>query len=563
MGVMMKKLKEEIDQTNAESANMDHVYAQIKHINYIYETLFPDHTLEIHAWWEKTGVTTPAVHEQTAYYWANMFVPSYIGRYIIGSGTLATKQVHVTIPSVAQTNAATDKQIAWEARPSLFRAFHRYTPLLAEDLKYLVERRRATKMVSKNKFLKLPFGTGVLTLPVEARDTLKDPAVLIGFHWLSYGGAEKLAFDTVDWALEQGLRVIVVADVKGPQPLIDKLPDDPRVTVLRMDCYVPRNLMSAFLVALIARENIVLTHNHHCTALYEALPAMRARHPDVVHIDSLHIVEHLNGGYPRISGVWSNFLDYHHVISTDLKGFYRKNFRVNRKAILGRLLDDAQREATPQPLRIMAGQKSVRVIFVGRMMHQKRPVLVVDIFRKLARWGQKNGVAFQFDLVGEGPYRAAIDALVTVYGLRDCIRFHDAGNDIPALLAQSDILILPSANEGLALVCYEAIEQGCVPISSDVGAQAELMPDALLVPWAPRRAVKYTVAVVKRLLSDQEHVLDMQIQLHARFAKLAAEPSAKDVISALYAKAKDTAQTATKVTPNPKAAKPAKSPKTG
>lgn len=560
---MMKKLKEEIDQTNADSANLDHVYAQIEHINYIYETLFPDHTLEVHAWWEKTGVTTPAVHEKTAHYWANMFVPSYIGQYIIGSETLATKQVHVTIPSMAQTNAATDKQIAWEARPALFKALHRYAPLLAEDLKYLVERRRAAKMARKYKLVKLPFGTGVLAPPAEARDTSKDPAVLIGFHWLSYGGAEKLAFDTVEWALEQGLRVIVVADVKGPQPLIDKLPDDPRVTVLRMDCYVPRDLMSAFLVALVARENIVLTHNHHCTALYEALPAMRARHPDVVHIDSLHIVEHANGGYPRISGVWSNFLDYHHVISTDLKEFFRKNFRVNRKAILGRLLDDAQREATPKPLRIMAGQKSVRVIFVGRMMHQKRPILVIEIFRKLARWGQKNGVAFQFDLVGEGPYRAAIEALMIAYGLRDCIRFHDAGADVSALLSQSDILVLPSTNEGLALVCYEAIEQGCVPISSDVGAQAELMPDALLVPWAPRRAVKNTVAVVKRLLSDQEYVLDMQAQLHARFAKLAAEPSAKDVISALYAKVRDTAQTVTKVTIDSKAAERAKPSKKG
>jgi glycosyltransferase involved in cell wall biosynthesis len=403
----------------------------------------------------------------------------------------------------------------------------------------------------------------VLAQSTEARDTSKDPAVLIGFHWLSYGGAEKLAFDTVDWALEHGLRVIVVADVNGPQPLIDKLPDDPRVTVLRMDCYVPRDLMSAFLVALIGRENIVLTHNHHCTALYEALPAMRARCPNVVHIDSLHIVEHANGGYPRISGVWSNFLDYHHVISTDLKEFYRKNFRVNRKVILGRLLDDTQREATPQPLRIMAGQKTVRVIFVGRMMHQKRPILVVEIFRKLARWGQENGVVFQFDLVGEGPYRAAIDALVTAHGLRDCMRFHDAGTDVSALLAQSDILILPSTNEGLALVCYEAIEQGCVPISSDVGAQSELMPEALLVPWAPRRAVKDTVAAVKRLLSDPAHVLDMQTQLHARFAKLATEPSAKDVISALYVKAKNTELTMTNVAINPKVTQLAKPPKKG
>jgi glycosyltransferase involved in cell wall biosynthesis len=41
-------------------------------------------------------------------------------------------------------------------------------------------------------------------------------------------------------------------------------------------------------------------------------------------------------------------------------------------------------------------------------------------------------------------------------------------NDVPELLRQSDILVLPSIEEGFGLVCTEAMASGCVPLVSDV-----------------------------------------------------------------------------------------------
>jgi glycosyltransferase involved in cell wall biosynthesis len=40
-------------------------------------------------------------------------------------------------------------------------------------------------------------------------------------------------------------------------------------------------------------------------------------------------------------------------------------------------------------------------------------------------------------------------------------------NDIPELMRKSDLLVLPSIEEGYALVCAEAIGSGCVPVVSD------------------------------------------------------------------------------------------------
>jgi len=40
-------------------------------------------------------------------------------------------------------------------------------------------------------------------------------------------------------------------------------------------------------------------------------------------------------------------------------------------------------------------------------------------------------------------------------------------NDVPELMRQSDILLMPSIEEGFGLVCVEAIGSGCVPLVSD------------------------------------------------------------------------------------------------
>ena len=41
-------------------------------------------------------------------------------------------------------------------------------------------------------------------------------------------------------------------------------------------------------------------------------------------------------------------------------------------------------------------------------------------------------------------------------------------NDVPELMRNSDILVLPSVEEGFPLVCAEAMGTGCVPVVSDV-----------------------------------------------------------------------------------------------
>jgi glycosyltransferase involved in cell wall biosynthesis len=53
-------------------------------------------------------------------------------------------------------------------------------------------------------------------------------------------------------------------------------------------------------------------------------------------------------------------------------------------------------------------------------------------------------------------------------------------NDVPELMRRSDILLLPSIEEGSALVCMEAVGSGCVPLVSDVCDAVHVDENALV-----------------------------------------------------------------------------------
>ena len=410
----------------------------------------------------------------------------------------------------------------------------RAAPVLFEEAKYRYEMRLKGQRRRRHEF------TPVRRVPArlqdaapDSRDTSRPPAILIGFHWLETGGAEKLAFDCVHWARAAGLRVIVIADKPAPQRLAARLPEDPEVEFLRLDAYLPHGRLFEVLAALVRTENVRAIHIHHHLRLYDNLLKLKALFPDLQVIDSTHIVEHRDGGFPRTSGVWTRYIDHHHVISHDLRSFYLDEFNVSQKVRLGRMLAPDAAAVDPV-LRLEAGQKRLRLAFVGRMVHQKRAPLVVEITRRLSKWARKAGIELQVDMVGTGAYLDVVRAMIRRAGLGGTITLHAPDADVPAILGRADILLLPSGNEGLALVCYEAIENGALPISTDVGGQRELVPAGLLVPPAPLRCISDTVARVQRLMGDPAFLADCKTQALARYRELRRDATAQEVVGALY-----------------------------
>lgn len=520
-------------------AEIDRLRQEQAEIIRIYRRLYPDDDLEMIFWQGNDPAWgNPRITEGAASFQAADFAAAYLGRHrsLSGRPGARLRTIRIEIPRPPRPDEMKNTDAPWQPMRGLGRLF-RLWPMAYEHIRYRAEIRRRRLCRSRHPHEALPLNRGSVALPPlagdEGPDMSKRPAILIGFHWLEVGGAEKLAFDCVDWALAAGLRVFVIASVRSIQRLADRLPDHPDLRFIRLDRYLPQGHWPQFLQQLARDENIRLVHVHHCEPLYASLAHLRATAPWVKVVDSTHIVEYANGGYVRISGVWSNYIDHHHVISRQLVDYYRDVFHVMHKVLLGRMLPRQDRAALP-PLNMQPGQKQLRVAFIGRMYYQKRPVVLVAALRALDRWARAKGVELKATIVGEGPFDPTVQALLRRHGLADRAEIQPANADIPGLLGNSDILLLPSNNEGLALVCYEAIQHGCIPISTDVGSQGEIVPPDLLVPLEPFATVRETVKAVDRLWRDADFLARQQGELHERFANIASDPTAEEILMPIY-----------------------------
>lgn len=106
------------------------------------------------------------------------------------------------------------------------------------------------------------------------------------------------------------------------------------------------------------------------------------------------------------------------------------------------------------------------LIVVARFVQQKDHELLLYALKGVTgKW--------RLLLAGDGPKRAKLEDLVLKLGLQNRVEFTGDRNDIPFILAQSDLFILPSKWEGLPLSVLEAMRAGLPVIASDVGGVNE------------------------------------------------------------------------------------------
>ncbi len=93
------------------------------------------------------------------------------------------------------------------------------------------------------------------------------------------------------------------------------------------------------------------------------------------------------------------------------------------------------------------------ILFAGRLAPQKAVhdlLAAVDILQHVMP-------ALRTVIVGDGPLRESLEALSHDFGLRNAVKFLGHREDVPRLLAASDLLVLPSLYEGLPNVVLEAM----------------------------------------------------------------------------------------------------------
>ncbi len=271
-------------------------------------------------------------------------------------------------------------------------------------------------------------------------------------------------------------------------------------------------------------------------------PAVRAARPDIVHLweepfsfiafQSILLVERLAPGVPIL---FSSSDD----LSSDFRYPYRPSWlyaRIERfthrrcagATIVNRRVADvlrskgfegplelvphgldpsryarlAERERRPSPVE---GTRRATIGFVGKLQHQKGIDLLL---RAVASLGSNAGAhAPRLELLGEGPEEAELRALAMELGLGDRVRFRPSvpHADVPSILSEMDVLVLPSrqvrgSREHFGRVLIEGMAAGCAVVGSTSGAIPEVIGDAGLT--FTEEDAEELAGVLRRLLEE-------------------------------------------------------------
>ncbi|MFJ7933467.1 N-acetyl-alpha-D-glucosaminyl L-malate synthase BshA [Sporosarcina sp. NPDC096371] len=168
--------------------------------------------------------------------------------------------------------------------------------------------------------------------------------------------------------------------------------------------------------------------------------------------------------------------------------------------------EDKYRPVDPGTLKSDLGisQDEKVIIHISNFRAVKRIPDIIESFRLVTQ-----EVDAKLLMVGDGPERTEMEELVRQLGLQEDVIFTGKRDDLPELLAISDLAFLLSEKEAFGLVLLEALACGVPSVATAIGGIPEVIEDGVNGFLVGLGDVTMAAERALRLLKDE--------QLHATF----------------------------------------------
>lgn len=208
-----------------------------------------------------------------------------------------------------------------------------------------------------------------------------------------------------------------------------------------------------------------------------------------------------NGFY----GKWLLSLPHHLIANSELA-----LKRAIDKGITERKIDFVRNAVETVPKseeRKPAVSEIITVLFVGRLVKEKRPELFIETASHLCRKFSQTDL--RFEIIGEGSLRPELELLANNLNLpKGKFSFLGAQSEMSKIYRRADVLMLTSEHEGTPNVVLEAMAHGLAVIATDVGGVSEVLTDerGMLVNASDKNAL---IEAAVKLISNRSLRADL------------------------------------------------------
>jgi glycosyltransferase involved in cell wall biosynthesis len=291
--------------------------------------------------------------------------------------------------------------------------------------------------------------------------------------WVDLGGSDK---GTIDWFRHLD-RTVYAPSLITTQPSSNRwiAQVEPYAEeVWALPELLPGSEFPEFILGFIESRGVRVVHMMNSRIGFDLMPDMTCLAEPPVIVVQLHAEEPDRSGYVRYSSSrYGNLVDAFSVTSRQLADAMT-DFDVpgSRMEVILTGVDGVD-EFNPDVIEPLAGLEGTgpRILWPGRLVAQKDPLLTLDVVRLLA----DRGLEFVLDVVGDGDMEPEVRARARALGIDQHIRWYPPSQEMPRWYRSADLLLMTSVFEGVPYVMYEALAMGVPCVVPAIPGNVELL----------------------------------------------------------------------------------------
>lgn len=351
---------------------------------------------------------------------------------------------------------------------------------------------------------------------INKKDTIN---ILFIIPWMVTGGADLFNLSLVKGLNKERYEITIISTEPNENVLRQEFENNENVRVYDLTSFLDKRYWVAFVNYIIQKENINLIFNSNSKTGYSMLPYLKSMYPEIPILDYVHMEEwyNRNGGYSRYSSMYNSIIDKTMVCNGNSKKILEEHFKRNPDEVQTVYIGVDEEKFNPDRYnkeelekKYLGGTTNKKIIsFICRISEQKRPLLFLEIIKKLKEKRQD----FKVLVVGDGNLLGKMKEKAKKMNLLEDIIFLGEIKNTEEIYKISNVTVNCSLKEGLALTSYESLSMNVPIVSSDVGGQKELISkevgeivklmqneeDVYLEKYSPEEINSYVKAINKVL----------------------------------------------------------------